>query len=109
MDSFSIDDIGNFVLIGNDDDNNKFYLIIRTILGISRILQIGPIEDGAATFCSCTFRQMDYDDRKIDRMIDKFLSQNDDITQIQVFDIKTKNDLTEFTDSLPNIVEFLYD
>lgn len=37
-DSFSIDDIGNFVLIGNDDYNNRFYLIVRTVLGVSRIL-----------------------------------------------------------------------
>jgi hypothetical protein len=93
MDSFSIDDIGNFVLVGNDDYNNKSYLIIRTVLGVSRILQIGPIADGAVTQCSCMFKQTDYDDKKIDKFIDKFVSQNEEITQIRIFDIKTKEDL----------------
>lgn len=108
QDQFSIDDIGNFVLEGFDDDANKYYLVIRTILGVSRILQIGPIQSGVPTYCSCSFRQMDYDDNKVDKIIEKFLSQNKDLTQIQIFDITKKDDIIEFTKTFPNIVEFLY-
>jgi hypothetical protein len=51
---------------------------------------------------------MDYDDNKVDKIIEKFLSQNKDLTQIQIFDITKKDDIIEFTKTFPNIVEFLY-
>lgn len=93
LDSFTIEDIGNFVLEGFNDNGDKYYLIIRTILGVSRILQFGPIQQGVTTFCSSQFRQMDYDDKKIDRLIEGFLKTNNDLTQIQIFDICNKNDI----------------
>lgn len=37
LDSISIDDIGNFVLEAFTDDGEKYYLMIRTVLGVSRI------------------------------------------------------------------------
>jgi len=49
MDSISIDNIGNCIIQAFNDDGDSFYLIIRTVLGISRIFQIGPIQDGAIT------------------------------------------------------------
>ena len=109
MDSFSIDNIGNFILEGYTDDGDKYYLIIRTVLGVSRILKIGPIQDGAKLFCSYQFMQLDYDDRKMDKLIQKWVSENKDITQIQIFDKPSKEDYLNVTKTLPNILEFLYD
>ena len=43
MDSVSVDDIGNVVLDGYNDIGDRYILIIRTVLGISRILDFGPI------------------------------------------------------------------
>ena len=109
MDSVTIDDIGNVILDGFNDYGEEFFLIIRTVLGVSRILEYGPIQQGVTTFCQCTFQQMDYDDRKIDKIVDKFLTDKKNLTQVQAFDVSKKDDLINCTDRLPNIVGFLYD
>jgi len=44
MDSVTIDDIGNVILDGFNDYGEEFFLIIRTVLGVSRILEYGPIQ-----------------------------------------------------------------
>ena len=109
MDSVSVDDIGNVVLDGYNDIGDRYILIIRTVLGISRILEFGPIQDGAHTYCKCTFQQMDYNDVKIDKIIDKFLNDKKMLTQVTANGIKKKEDIIPITDILPNIVGFLYD
>lgn len=109
MDSISVDDIGNVILDGYNDLGERYFLIIRTLLGVSRILEFGPIQPGAKTFCQCTFQQMDYDEKKIDKIIDKFLNDKKMLTQVQSSQISSKNDMTIVTDFIPNIVEFLYD
>ena len=55
MDSISVNDIGNVILDGYNDLGDRYFLIIRTVLGISRILDFGPIQQGAHTYCQCTF------------------------------------------------------
>ena len=80
LDSFSVEDVGNCIIITNNDENTKNYLMIRTVLGVSRILQIGPIEDGAITRCGCYFQQIDYDDVKLDKCIEKFVDSKADMT-----------------------------
>ena len=80
MDSISVNDIGNVILDGYNDLGERYFLIIRTVLGISRILDFGPIQQGAPTYCQCTFQQMDYNDVKIDKIIDKFLNDKKMLT-----------------------------
>ena len=109
MDSISIDNIGNCIIQAFNDDGDSFYLIIRTVLGISRIFQIGPIQDGAITQCYCSFKQIDYDDYKIDKIIKKFIGTNSSITQINVIDINQKQDIIQITEKLPDMRNLLYD
>lgn len=109
QDSFTIDDIGNFILEGYNDDGEAYYLIIRTVLGISRILTYGPFTNGAITKCQCSFFQIQYDDKKINNIIKKFVNEHQDLTQIEIFDLSTKKDVLQFTEKMKNIVEFLYD
>ena len=109
MDSVDIDDIGNCIIKAYTDDGDEYYLFIRTVLGVSRVFQIGPLEAGAVTHCSCFFKQLDYDDYKIDKIIDKFIDGNLGFTQIEVTDTKNTEDFIKITDTLPDIKEFLYD
>ena len=109
MDSISVENVGNCVLEAYNDDGDKYLLVIRTALGISRILQIGPISTTVNTNCFESFIQIDYDENKISKIIDKFLNGNSSITQVESYSAETKEDFKEFTDSLPNIKDFLYD
>lgn len=52
---------------------------------------------------------MDYNDVKIDKIIDKFLNDKKMLTQVTALDLKKKEDILSITDGLPNIVGFLYD
>lgn len=109
MDSIEIEDIGNCIIKGFTDDGDYYYLLVRTILGITRIFQIGPLQDGVNTICYCYFQQIDYDDRKIDKIIDKFVDGKISFTQIEVIDTHCKDDYLTITNSLPDVREFLYD
>lgn len=109
LDSIEIDNIGNCIIEAFTDDGDVYYLIIRTVLGVSRIFQMGPIQNGATIECYCQFKQLDYDDYKIDKIINKFISGNQLITQINVFDIESKNDILEVTNKLPDMRSLLYD
>ncbi len=109
LDTIEIEDIGNCIIEAYNDDGDLFYLIIRTVLGVSRILQFGPIQNGAVTECACSFKQMDYDDYKIDKLIDKFVDGKFNFSQIISTKIETKAQMQSITDTLPDIKEFLYD
>lgn len=106
LDTIDIDDIGNFILYGYTDAGNKYLLIIKTVLGISRIFMAGPIDDVITTYCQYTFQQTDYNEIKIDKIIDKFINGKNDLTQLQVLDI---SHLEETVNNIPNIVGFLYE
>ena len=106
MDSVSIDDIGNVIIEGFNDDGDRYVFIVRTVLGVSRMLKVGPIQDGAKTMCSSLFQQMEYNEKKIDREIDAFLNDGKCLTQVSVLDI---DQLKPVSESLPNVVELMYD
>ena len=109
MDSISIDNLGNFVLKAYNDLGDEYLLIVRTVMGVSRILEIGPIEQGARTAYSCRFDQMDYNEKSIDKIIKWFLNGSYGITQVEVFDTKSREDFESFTIGLPDVRDFLYD
>ena len=109
MDSVEIEDIGNCIIKAYTDFGEEYYLFIRTVLGVSRVLQIGPLGETITTHCSCYFKQLDYDDYKVDKIIDKFIDGNLGFTQIEVTDTNSKEDFKKITDTLPDIKEILYD
>ena len=72
-----IDDRGNCCISAIDNLHRESILIVKTDLGCSKVLQWGPMlvdSDHPSPKMSCTFQYFDYDDYKIDKIIDKFLN-----------------------------------
>ena len=109
MDSVTVENIGNCILEAYDDDGDMYCLIIRTQLGVSRILQIGPIQSGATLNCFESFSQIDFDEFKLSKIIDKFLNGQSSITQVTTYNPETKEEFEVFTNKLPDVKDFLYD
>ena len=74
----NIEDIGNCAVEANNDDGQFWYLIIDTRLGWTKIMQYGPINPQSDTFedsCECTFSRIEFDAKKIYRVVDMFLNK----------------------------------
>lgn len=72
-----IDNIGDCVLEATNDLGEQFYLIIRTILGWTEILEYGPclpdFELLSASY-NIKYSRIEFNMAKIERIIDKFLN-----------------------------------
>jgi len=101
MDSITIEDIGNCVIEASGDSGFFYYLIIKTAMGITRILEYGPYKDGGfPTYVDENFIQMDYNEKKITQRIDKFL-KHPDITQVRQL-----NSIDEIKDRLVDMLTY---
>jgi len=109
LDSFTVENIGNCIIHTFTDDGTQRYLITRTVLGVSRVLKCGPIQSGAHTICSSSFEQFDYDEKKLNRCIERFVADDPEITQVEVLEPSTREDYEDITNSLPDIRNYLYD
>lgn len=96
---------GNCCIAANTDSGWLYILIINTIYGKTQVIHYGPvdIEDLSLRTSRCVleYEEFDYSDHRIDKIIDKFLNQNINITQ--VFEI----DLEEAKSKIKNLIEFL--
>jgi hypothetical protein len=91
-----IDEIGQVALEANDSDSMFYYLVIRTSLGQSSILEYGPIVPDIAILPDITeikFQRVDFNELKIKQIIKRFLmprnkgkSKIEDVIQIDVND-----------------------
>lgn len=74
-----IDDISNFAIRANNDLMFEYYLIVKTELGQTKILEYGPlmidIEDLPSSV-SCKYTRMNYDEKKIMNAVNKFLNDS---------------------------------
>lgn len=73
-----IDDIGNCCIIANTDSLEEFYLIIKTKLGWTEIIEYGPINPDLDIFenhMEYTYDKFEFSDKKISSRIDKFLNR----------------------------------
>ena len=73
-----IDDIGNCCLEANNDRAEFYYLYIRTKYGTTSIMTYGPIipdVDQLPKSVNCSFKRIDYDEDKIEGIIDDFLNK----------------------------------
>lgn len=72
-----IENIGECVLLGRNDVGEEFYLIIKTELGWTELLEYGPcvpdLELLPYTY-TITYNRIEYNQTKIERIIDKFLN-----------------------------------
>ena len=72
-----VDDRGNCCISAIDNLHRESILIVKTDLGCTKVLQWGPMlvdSDRPSQKMSCTFQYFDYDDYRIDKLIDKFLN-----------------------------------
>jgi hypothetical protein len=91
-----IDELGQVALEAKDSDSMFYYLIIRTSLGQSSILEYGPIVPDINLLPDSTeikFQRVDFNELKIKQIIKKFLlprnkgkNKIEDVIQIDVND-----------------------
>ncbi len=100
-----IENIGECALIANNDFLQEQVLIITTALGKTKILRYGPVFiDNAQPpiSVSYTFDEIDYNEYKIDKAIEKFINDAKfRATQVKVVDIE------EALDIITDLKEFL--
>ena len=81
-----VSDIGNCVIKANPDKPLFTYLWIKTDLGRTQVLRIGPVilndalQFDQSTYYrdsfSCSYNTLDYDDYKVEKVIDTFLNKS---------------------------------
>lgn len=91
-----VDELGQVALEARDSDSMFYYLVIRTSLGQSSILEYGPIVPDIAILPDVTeikFQRIDFNELKIKQIIKKFLmarnkgkNKIEDVIQIDVND-----------------------
>lgn len=72
-----IENTGNCAIEANDDLGNCYYLIIKTQLGQTIILEAGPYIPDLNILeksCSICYSRIEYDERKINKVINSFLN-----------------------------------
>ena len=87
-DSVDIEDVGNVCLLVNNDLGQTWILLIKTILGITYILEYGPFyyHKNSDYVYSC-FQKIDYSEYKLAKRIEKFINDPKRvITQVQFID-----------------------
>lgn len=103
--TLEIDNIGDCVIVANNDLSEEYYLIIRTIFGTSEVLEYGPFVPDLSILpptYRITYQRMDYNFGKLERIIDKFLNDTKrGITQARV------TTLDEIKDCLVNPINLL--
>ena len=89
LDTIDIPDIGNTCINAFNDFGLEWYLIIDTHQGWTRIKEFGPLlvdTDSIATYFDYTMYQYEYSDKKINKVIDKFINNNKRMIT-QVFEV----------------------
>ena len=86
----NVDDIGQCVILGRNDIGEESYLIIRTEMGWTEQISIGPVcpdIDILPFNVAILYSRFEYNQGKIERSIDKFL--NDPKKMISQADVVT--------------------
>ena len=72
-----VEDLGNCAIIANTDQGVEYYLIIKTELGTSLILEAGPYildSNMLAKSVNISFKRIEYNEGKLSSIIEKFLN-----------------------------------
>lgn len=107
VDELVVPNIGNCAIIANDDFGNTYFLIARTVLGVTGIIEYGPYNNGnKVSECISKYFQFDYNEKKVYNSIIKFLNHpKRGITQAAVYE----DDIHSLIPMLINPVRFLFD
>ena len=84
-----IDDLGNVAIKAIDNTGGIYYLIIKTLRGLSYILEYGPVAEGNELYqdISCKVINTQYNSKKLYKLIYSFLSYTHKITEALIVDI----------------------
>lgn len=92
-----VEDIGQCIIQANNDLGEEFYLIIKTELGWTEILEYGPCVPDLPLLqvnYNIKYSRIEYNQGKIERAIDKFLNDpKRGITQAKLVELE---DIHEF-------------
>lgn len=102
----TIDNIGDCVVVCNNDLGEEFYLIIKTELGWTEVLEYGPYApdfEQLPVNYSVKYSRFEFSQFKLERLIDKFLNDGKRaITQARV------TELAEVYDNLVNPIDKVF-
>lgn len=92
-----VDNIGDCVIQANNDFAEEFYLIIKTELGFTEVLEYGPIVPDLPILppeYQIKYNKFEYNQSKLEKIIDRFLNNPKRIvTQAK---LTTLEDIREF-------------
>ena len=86
-----IDDIGNCCLISRNVLGEESYLYILTQIGLTQVITYGPIVpdfDQLPANVSYKYQRFDYNDRKVEGIIEKFVSTAEYVECVNIEDIR---------------------
>lgn len=101
MSSIEINDIGNFCLQCFSDFGETKILIVKTIDGISEIITYGPVNidvEELPDFVSYTYQRMEFNQRKIAKIIDKFINDKIVTQVLEIEQIEAKEIIRNLID-----------
>lgn len=85
-----VEDIGDCAIEANNDKGLVYYLIIKTIYGITHCLETGPFIidlEELPKVSNIRYFSFEFNDKKINKIIDSFLNDpNREITQAKIVD-----------------------
>lgn len=91
--NLEVDNVGDCVLQANNDFGNEYYLLIKTELGFSEVLEYGPCMPDIQILpldYNISYSRFEYNQGKLERIIDKFLNNPKRvITQAKVTDYES--------------------
>ena len=95
MDSIDVDDIGNVCLEALNDIGESYYLLIKTKMGDTKVVEYGPDFD-VRTSLTYTYDSFKYSESKLIKRIESFINHpKRNITQVRE---------TEVNDIVDNLV-----
>lgn len=105
LNSVDIEDIGNVILEGTNNEDFTYFLIIKTYLGKSHILTFGPILKDLNTplngFC-VNYSKIDFKENKLIGTINYFLNNKNKLQEVIVIE-----DINDIGEDYPNILEYI--
>lgn len=91
-----IDNIGEFALEGSNDQGVFWYLVVRTLLGVTTIAECGPVVPDVIllpTGYSSSITRMEYKEKKLNTLITKWLNDfSKKLTDAHLIDVDSALD-----------------
>lgn len=103
--TLEIDDIGNCCIQAFNDAGEEFYLIVKTQLGWTEVLEYGPIIRDMKELPKsslCAYKRFEFKADKISKIIDKFL--NDGYKRITQAMLADKDEVKQY---MRNLVDYI--